>query len=59
MGLEQQLDEFKELFLCTAPAGRAALYEAKIEELRSSFALEAATGIGTRGPRVSAAGREG
>jgi hypothetical protein len=50
MGLEQQLDEFKEQFLRTAPAGRAALYEAKVEELRSSFALEAAVGIGTQAP---------
>ena len=47
MGLEQQLDEFKEQFLRTAPAGRAALYEAKIEELRTSFALEAAAGVGS------------
>lgn len=44
MGLEQQLDELKEQFLRTAPAGRAALYEAKLEELRSNFALEAAFG---------------
>ena len=50
MGLEQQLEEFKEQFLRTAPAGRTALYEAKIEELRSNFALEAAVGIGTQAP---------
>jgi peroxiredoxin len=47
MGLEQQLEEFKEQFLRTAPAGRPALYEAKIEELRTSFALEAAAGLGS------------
>jgi drug/metabolite transporter (DMT)-like permease len=34
MGLEQQLEDFKQEFLRTAPAGRPALYEAKIEELR-------------------------
>jgi len=50
MGLEQQLEEFKEQFLRMAPAGRAALYEAKIEELRTNFALEAAAGIGTKAP---------
>ncbi len=42
MGLEQQLQEFKEQFLRTAPAGHPALYEAKIEELRTRFATEAA-----------------
>ena len=50
MELEQQLDEFKEQFLRMAPAGRAALYEAKIEELRTNLALEAAAGIGPRPP---------
>ena len=50
MGLEQQLEEFKEQFLRTAPAGRPALYEAKIEELRTSFALEAAAGLGSIAP---------
>jgi peroxiredoxin len=39
MGLQQQLDAFKAEFARTAPAGRPALYEAKIEELRASFAL--------------------
>jgi peroxiredoxin len=47
MQLEQQLASFKAEFARTAPAGRPALYEAKIEELRASFALEAA--IGTDG----------
>ena len=50
MGLEQQLEELKEQFLRTAPAGRPALYEAKIEELRTSFALEAAAGVGSMAP---------
>lgn len=50
MGLEQQLEEFKEQFVRTAPAGRPALYEAKIEELRASFALEAAAGVGSIAP---------
>jgi hypothetical protein len=44
MGLDQQLADIKAEFLRIAPVGRAALYEAKIEELRASFALEAAVG---------------
>ncbi len=50
MGLDQQLADFKAEFLRTAPAGRATLYEAKIEELRASFALEAAIGVGAIAP---------
>ncbi|MGC2787399.1 MAG: peroxiredoxin-like family protein [Roseiarcus sp.] len=46
MGLQQQLDAFKTEFKRTAPAGRPALYEAKIEELRASFALERAIRTG-------------
>jgi peroxiredoxin len=50
MGLEQQLAAFKAEFARTAPAGRPALYEAKIEELRASFALAAAIGTGDEAP---------
>ena len=50
MGLDQQLADFKAEFLRTAPAGRPALYEAKIEELRAGFALEAAVGVEARAP---------
>ena len=50
MGLEQQLAAFKAEFARAAPAGRAALYEAKIDELRASFAMEAAIGLGDRAP---------
>jgi peroxiredoxin len=50
MGLDQQLADFKAEFLRTAPAGRAALYEAKIEELRAGFALEAAVAVEARAP---------
>jgi peroxiredoxin len=45
MSLEQELAAFKAEFSGTAPAGRAALYEAKIEELRADFALERAVNI--------------
>jgi len=50
MRLDQQLADFKAEFLRTAPAGRPALYEAKIEELRAGFALEAAVGVEARAP---------
>ncbi len=50
MALKQQLEEFKEQFLRTAPAGRPALYEAKLDELRTSFAVEAAAGLGSMAP---------
>jgi len=50
MGLQQQLDAFKAAFARTAPAGRPALYEAKIEELRASFALERAIRTGNQAP---------
>lgn len=50
MGLEQQLAALKAEFARTAPAGRPALYEAKIEELRASFAMEAAIGVGDPAP---------
>ena len=50
MGLEHQLAEFRAEFARTAPAGRPALYEAKIEELRSSFAMEKALSVGGEAP---------
>jgi peroxiredoxin len=50
MVLEQQLAAFRAEFARTAPAGRPALYEAKIEELRASFALERAIGTGDQAP---------
>lgn len=40
MGLQQQLDAFNAEFAHTAPVSRPALYEAKIKELRASFALD-------------------
>jgi hypothetical protein len=50
MRLEQQLTAFKTEFARTAPAGRPALYEAKIDELRASFVMEAAIGVGDQAP---------
>lgn len=50
MTLEEQLAAFKAEFARTAPPGRAALYEAKIEDLRASFAAEQALGPGDTAP---------
>lgn len=50
MGLEQQLAEFRAEVARTAPAARAALYEAKIEELRASFDIEAAISVSDQAP---------
>jgi peroxiredoxin len=53
MSLEQELASFKAEFLRTAPAGRAALYEAKIEELRADFALASAVGVDEAAPNFA------
>lgn len=53
MGLQDQLDSFRAEFAHSAPAGRVALYEASIEELRASFALEKAVGAGDEAPGFS------
>lgn len=50
MRLQQQLDAFRSEFMRTAPAGRPALYEAKIEDLRASFALDRAIRTGDQAP---------
>ena len=50
MTLEQELAVFRAEFARTAPAGRAALYEAKIEELRSEFASKSAIGVNDTAP---------
>jgi peroxiredoxin len=50
MGLQQELDACKAEFARTAPAGRPALYDAKIEELRASFALDRAMGLDDQAP---------
>jgi peroxiredoxin len=50
MGLNQRLEAFKAEFARTAPAGRLALYDTKIEELRASFAVENTIGVGDQAP---------
>ena len=49
MGLRQQLDAFKAEFARTRQR-RPALYEAKVEQLRASFALERAIRTGDQAP---------
>src|SRR5258705_531530 len=50
MGLEEELATFRAEFERTAPSGRAALYSAKIEELRGRFWLEDALAVGDEAP---------
>jgi peroxiredoxin len=50
MSLEQELAAFEAEFSRTAPAGRAALYEAKIEQLRADFALASAVSVDEAAP---------
>src|SRR5260370_11441566 len=50
MGLEEDLATFRAEFERTAPSGRAALYSAKIEELRGRFLLEDARAVGDEAP---------
>lgn len=53
MSLEQDLAAFKAEFSRTAPPGRAALYEAKIEELRADFAMERAVNVDETAPEFA------
>jgi peroxiredoxin len=53
MGLERDLDDFRAEFERKAPAGRAALYNAKIEELRASFPLGSVFAIGDTAPNFA------
>jgi hypothetical protein len=50
MGLEEELAGFRAEFERTAPSGRAALYSAKIEELRGRFSLKDALAVGDEAP---------
>ena len=50
MQLEQELSNLRAEFERTAPAGRAALYNSKIEELRATFPLSDALAVGDQAP---------
>lgn len=59
MALEQELAAFQAEFARTAPEGRVALYEAKIEDLRATFAQEQAIGVGDKAPDFALPGVDG
>jgi peroxiredoxin len=59
MALEQEMAAFRGEFARTAPEGRVALYEAKIEELRTSFALKKAIGVDDNAPGFALPGVDG
>lgn len=50
MGLKQELADYRAEFIRTAPAGRDALYTAKVEELRAQFSIEQALAVGDEAP---------
>ncbi len=50
MTLSEQLRDFRSEFERTAPAGRPALYEAKINELRANFSIQNTIGVGDPAP---------
>jgi Peroxiredoxin len=48
MDLQDELDAFRAEFIRSAPPGRAELYDAKVNELRSQFPMQAALKVGDR-----------
>jgi peroxiredoxin len=50
MDMQQELAELRAELARTAPPGRAALYEAKIDELRASGVLDSALRVGDEAP---------
>jgi peroxiredoxin len=50
MTLQDELDALRAEFVRTAPPGRAALYDAKVEELRQAFPIEKALKTGDDAP---------
>jgi peroxiredoxin len=50
MTLQDELDALRAEFVRTAPPGRAALYDAKVEELRRTFRIEKALKTGNDAP---------
>jgi peroxiredoxin len=53
MGLERDLADFRAEFERRAPAGRAVLYNAKVDELRASFPLGNVVAIGDTAPNFA------
>ena len=50
MGLEPELAAYRAGFARTAPPGRSALYESKIQELSATFAIEKTITLGDEAP---------
>ena len=59
MSLQHDLDQFRSIWAKTAPPGRAALYQDKIDDLRRSFARESAVGAGDQAPDFTLPGVAG
>jgi peroxiredoxin len=53
MGLQEELDDFRAEFIRTAPPGRAELFDAKVDELRRQFPIEAALKQGGLAPEFT------
>src|SRR5580692_9662628 len=50
MSLQDELDALRAEFVRSAPPGRAALYDAKVDELRRTFPIEKALKTGDHAP---------
>jgi len=59
MDLQQELDTLRAEFVRKAPRGRAELYDAKVEELRRSFPIDAAMKVGDLAPDFTLLGANG
>ena len=59
MGLEKELTDFRVEHTRTMPAGRAELYDAKVEALRASFLIENTPAVGSEAPEFSLPNAQG
>jgi peroxiredoxin len=59
MGLEKELTDFRVEHTRTMPAGRAELYDAKVEALRTSFLIENTPAMGGEAPEFSLPNAQG
>jgi len=59
MGLEKELADFRVEHTRTMPAGRAELYDAKVEALRASFLIENTPAVGSEAPEFSLPNAQG
>ncbi|WP_158903476.1 peroxiredoxin-like family protein [Burkholderia sp. L27(2015)] len=59
MGLEKELTDFRVEHIRTMPAGRAELYDAKVEELRANFLIENTPAMGSEAPEFALPNAQG